>query len=489
MYCADRFPLPPLKGGRRQVNSGQPTKSVAVPLRAILSGRVVAAGVWPLVLALAFAQCQAAWGKKIFLLMAADTSVNGGIALSTGPDAGYVLDAFYAHVPKEQLVVYNFRGWPGPDIGHDLSDLHNKLITAIRNCPAGPDDTVVFFYSGHGAYDPQRGHFLQMPDRENVLYRKVIAQEIQRKGVRLAVVITDSCNMPVNRGFGGVSRAYILPPEKITPLFDELFMKPAGLVDINSAAEGEFAVAPIGGGLFALAMAYMGSKPRFQAFSEIAIQNALDEAIRDAAVEVNGPSRPGIPALDYGWALVRLGFGEHMIHPDFDGRLPPYGFLWDNARARLTWRDFQREVQAKMDELFRQLCPNGLNEGQQKRQTLRIYSFPKAMANVQRPIAGNGVRWSAPIYRPEVGDHIVEVNGRRIKDTDDFRSAVKNSPPTIILGVVDQRTGRRYTLRTQLNPPDARSRLGIVVRDCSGPGVHVMGFLPDAPGRRCQLAQ
>ena len=129
---------------------------------------------------------------KIFVLTAADTSESGKVALSTGPDLGFLFDVFYANVPGPQMVFYNMdtydkadeegstmvkikKPWMGPEIRYDLGDMQNKLLTAIDNCPAGPDDAVVFFFSGHGAHDKD-GHYIVMPDHASTLSRKDIVQ-------------------------------------------------------------------------------------------------------------------------------------------------------------------------------------------------------------------------------------------------------------------------------------------------------------------------
>lgn len=529
---------------------------------------------------------------KIFLLVAADTSEKGGIALSTGPDTDFMRGVFYAHVSIDQLVIYghdidrsNDRKtvvWTGPDIRRDLGDMKNKILQAIDNCPVGTDDTIVFFYSGHGAFDSE-GHYLQMPDQETTLSRRLIIQRMQSKNPRLAVIITDSCNTLVERTdrLPGLESPKTAETTWIAPLFDELFMRSEGLVDINSATEGEVAIGPIGGGLLVLAMAYGGNRPTFREVN-----------FRGAAIESNGFGRVSIPPVDYSRVFMEH-FGERVqdLHSKFDPAEPPYGFLHANAQRRLSWQDFQREVSQKVDDLYRMLYPNGFRYHNkiQYTQTPRFYSpfpprrphrsddLPQALSlsrgdvilsingnRIQgegdcinavrtsgramtfmvrdsrdgtvwrmqsqlrnshprfgidladapgggalvtgveagmpctrntvlgkvgeqpRPGENNGQQWSAPKYYPEVGDHIVEVNGRRIGDTDDFADAVKESPDWIVFRVIDHRTERSYTMRTHLNSKTAKSRLGIGVSDCDAAGVHVDYVRSGSPGSRCQ---
>ncbi len=98
-----------------------------------------------------------------------------------------------------------------------------------------------------------------------------------------------------------------------------------------------------------------------------------------------------------------------------------------------------------------------------------------------------GGGWSAPIYHPEIGDLIVSVNNQRVNCEADFRRAVRNSSSEIILGVIGQRTGDFYQLRTRLWSPYNQTRLGIYIESAGNyNGVIVTGFVPDSPGMHCQ---
>ena len=98
-----------------------------------------------------------------------------------------------------------------------------------------------------------------------------------------------------------------------------------------------------------------------------------------------------------------------------------------------------------------------------------------------------GGGWSAPIYHPEIGDKIVSVNNQRVRSEAEFRRAVRNSSREIVLGVIDQRTGNFYHLRTMLWSPYNQTRLGIYIETSRNyNGVIVTGFVPNCPGMHCQ---
>ena len=107
-----------------------------------------------------------------------------------------------------------------------------------------PSDAFVFFFSGHGCHNDQ-GHYFCMADGE-CLYRSDIVRAMQGTGIRLVTVLSNGCNVYTETVVQ--HHTFDLPPAKhdpaegtgnIAPLFDELFLKPYGVVDINGASDGE----------------------------------------------------------------------------------------------------------------------------------------------------------------------------------------------------------------------------------------------------------
>jgi hypothetical protein len=116
------------------------------------------------------------------------------------------------------------------------------ILNTIHSLQVAPgQDAVVFYYSGHGFYDPQQGQMLDMPQR-GTLSRAAVRQAIVRKGPRLVVILTDCCSAlkPVPQvplgAWWGPSLA------QPTPLFDWLLLHHAGVVDITSSRQGEISM-------------------------------------------------------------------------------------------------------------------------------------------------------------------------------------------------------------------------------------------------------
>lgn len=453
--------------------------------------------------------CGAASAQRIFLLSVADTSEKSGLSFSTGPDLQYMFDAFYANVPARQLVVYNFPDdngqtlWEGPDARFDLVDMKSKMLTAIDRCPAGANDTIIVFYTGHGASDDQ-GHFLMMPDGQNRLHRKTILQHMAAKGPRLAVLITDACNLSVPSGMGGGgAAAHMISPQRMSPLFESLFIRSRGVVDINSSSEGEVAIGAVGGGLLTLSLAYMGNQPDFKPYPGLAPPKPDPEETRSDAA---------IPSVDHHRAMQEY-FGrltEHGMHGNFDSNKPPFGIFFEYHDQNLNWVAVGNLLKQKMQILFQEVAPEGWDTrgaAKQTTQTPRVYSLAQTQGGLSQPgptgmssgagpsgsppdqPGGQPLRWSRPVYRPEVGDRILEVNGQPVRNLNDYYHLVKNSPRTMTFVLWEARTGKRFLLRAQLNPPGANSRLGVGCQDASGGGVQVTFVMQGYPGTRCQLAE
>ena len=468
--------------------------------------------------------CATAHAQRIYLLPVGDTSEKSGLSFSTGPDLQYVFDAFYANVPGDQLVMYNNpmadfadgssrnlrNPWEGPDVRSDLVDLKAKILRAIDVCPAGSNDTIIVFFTGHGANDDQ-GHFLMMPDGENRLHRKTILEHIARKRPRLAVLITDSCSLSVPSGMAPGPSARMIPPERMSPLFESLFIRSRGVVDINSSSEGEESIGAIGGGLLTLSLAYMGNQPNFKSYPGFNKPRDRDSRM---------PSDAKIPSVDHSMAMAEFfgGMIEHGMHGNFDPDQPPFGILFQYADQNLTWEAVGKLLTTKVDTLFKTVAPKGWDAqsgNKQMTQTPRFYSVAKTEGGRARPhtpgrtqpntagqtqrhtpgrtqpnTAGQPQRrWSRPIYRPEVGDKILQINGQPIRNFDDYFRAVKSSPPTMTFVLWEARTGAEFLMRTQLNPPTAKSRFGVGGENAPEGGVRVKFIMPGYPGTRCQVAQ
>ena len=112
------------------------------------------------------------------------------------------------------------------------------ILNQLKGFRVGTDDTLMFYFTGHGEVD-DKGHYLNL--EMGKLYRSRIMETMLGKHPRLAVLITDCCNVRGDKFAYMAPNVQTQPPQTVAPLFQTLFFDPKGVVDINSSSPGESA--------------------------------------------------------------------------------------------------------------------------------------------------------------------------------------------------------------------------------------------------------
>lgn len=168
----------------------------------------------------------------------------------------------------------------GPDGKYTITvldgrNLSEKLVLEhYRRLKIGENETLVFYYTGHGGFDPEKGHMLAMRnfyklDKGNEVQqhsrvdRKELLVAMARHHPRAMVVLTDCCST------GGVQ---FLPGEEVVvpdpafnkrlkgagkgEVFRDLFFRGQGVINITAARTGTSATGQRekGGSSFTLAL-------------------------------------------------------------------------------------------------------------------------------------------------------------------------------------------------------------------------------------------
>jgi len=114
----------------------------------------------------------------------------------------------------------------------------NAILSYFRGLKAGPDDALFFYYAGHGATDPQKGHFLALQELgTKPLLRADLRRAMQEHQPGLVVIMTDCCS--TRFALPGKTRRVI--PDKgtartIDPVLRCLLYQSRGVVDITAAS-------------------------------------------------------------------------------------------------------------------------------------------------------------------------------------------------------------------------------------------------------------
>lgn len=117
----------------------------------------------------------------------------------------------------------------------------NRIFDAISVIPKGKGHTVFFYYVGHGYY--QNGSLLA-PHLEggNLIPLSSIIARIKRRKPKSIITINDSCSIQP-AGKRSYAAPVMPPPNKNSPLANQLFFDHNDWIHINTSSPDEYALA------------------------------------------------------------------------------------------------------------------------------------------------------------------------------------------------------------------------------------------------------
>jgi hypothetical protein len=275
-----------------------------------------------------------------------------------------------------------------------------NILSYLAEVNVDPGDTLLFYYSGHGAAD-DRGHYFQLAGGK--LYRDEVRQAMAKKTARLNVLLSDCCNLRADGFAYFAPRIVESPPLRPKPIFDSLLLQPAGWVDLNASSPGE--------GAF---------------FSK------------------DDPELEGMPGSLFTTAVLNLWERQ--------------------ANSVLDWQQVVDQVRVEVYLAFRETYPKGaaFEHGlePQTQQNVYAYSYP-SMPRRSGPRTGLIVRnhdrpgamivrvdQGSPAYRAfdvakqafvplQPGQNIVMTNDTEIRSVDDLKTVAADSPQLMRLVIED----------------------------------------------------
>ncbi|MDR1141742.1 MAG: PDZ domain-containing protein [Planctomycetaceae bacterium] len=347
---------------------------------------------------------QQAVAQKIHLVIAADINAGGGVGAITKIDQWNVKQLFESNVPCSQLNIVTI---PSEEMRE------SDILKTVDSLDISNEDTLVFYYSGHGAFDRQKQQqFLQLSLGN--LYRPELLEHIIKKSPRLSVLLTDCCNVQVDNVVQERQSEVTVFPQEISPLFKSLFIYCKGVVDITSSKLGEYS--------------FCDNK------------------------------RVGNRGSCFTYPLADL----MKVNKD---------------NAQMDWSKLVEELTPKVDEAFKELYPNGHTSSGQMSQTIVAADYPgknlplppvAADSSTEEkkgyrfgvratPHQGGGVRMleiinDSPAQRSglEVGDVILEINGKTINTEQEYSDAVDASGKKMQVKLINVRDGKTMTPTIEL---------------------------------------
>lgn len=141
-----------------------------------------------------------------------------------------------------------------------------EVLDRVRGMDIAGNDSIFFYYCGHGGWSANRGgngagsgeedgHYLATSGGD--LYRYELRRALLNRRLRAGIMITDCCS----------NIAGITPPQRRVPAewqgFQDLFFRHRGLIDIQAATRGQFGWSSAAlGGLFTNCFTKLLCEPR-----------------------------------------------------------------------------------------------------------------------------------------------------------------------------------------------------------------------------------
>jgi hypothetical protein len=167
--------------------------------------------------------------KKLHVLVVVDTYDAGAKRLGMLLDQDNVVSFMRRTVPAERLSITTLEG---------RAVTRGNILGYYEGLEVGPDEGLLFYYSGHGATDRAKGHALTLYNGRHYLLRADLLTAMKARGAGLVVALTDCCSSYVNLG-PERPLAAPAPATEINAVVSQLFFRQRGVIDITAAELGK----------------------------------------------------------------------------------------------------------------------------------------------------------------------------------------------------------------------------------------------------------
>ena len=165
--------------------------------------------------------------RKVHALLVVDTL--SGLGESVKVDGERIDKLLSENLPRDRAEI---RVLTGKDVNAEA------ILAYYRNLKVGRDDALFFYYAGHGATDPEKGHFLALQElNAKPLLRADLRRAMQEHQPGLVVLMTDCCSSRFKLP-GKTRRVYTDggTARTIQPVLRCLLYQSRGVVDITAAS-------------------------------------------------------------------------------------------------------------------------------------------------------------------------------------------------------------------------------------------------------------
>jgi len=176
---------------------------------------------------------------RMHLILAADISSTDAVGSVVAADTYNLRTLIENNVARDRLNIIDLQ-----DKRRGATLTKDDVFREISNLNPNSDDTIFFFYSGHGAYDTDKGQYFALASQEQVL-RSEVLDALKNKRVRLSILISDCCYNQADlvakhaRPLQIASRGQ-QEMKSLRPLVETLFFEAEGVVDITASEKGTY---------------------------------------------------------------------------------------------------------------------------------------------------------------------------------------------------------------------------------------------------------
>jgi hypothetical protein len=188
---------------------------------------------------------------KVHALLCFDTDAGGGIGRGVKSDRDNLLRVLWESFDTDER-----RNRIEMTVLEGAKLIPSRILDWYADLVSDDDDTLLFYYSGHGGMDRDGGHFLAMS--HGTVWRSDLRAAMLSRKPRLCIILTDCCaNFEDQIPQQG---ELPVPTPANWDVVQLLFFNSSGFVDTNAAAPGSFSYANDQGGLWTNGIAtHLGS--------------------------------------------------------------------------------------------------------------------------------------------------------------------------------------------------------------------------------------
>jgi hypothetical protein len=192
--------------------------------------------------------------KKLHVLVVLDTE-DELLTASLAIDKKRIRHFLKTNIPEER---YALTVIEGKDVTPE------RIVAYYRDLKVEADDGLLCFYGGHGATDPEKGHYLKLACRRP-LVRSELRKAMEAKRARLTVILSDCCSTP--RPIARPSKVTakgareVAAAREVHPTVRCLLFRASGTVDVTAATTNASWSDTEKGGLFTRSVCRMMTTP------------------------------------------------------------------------------------------------------------------------------------------------------------------------------------------------------------------------------------